>query len=77
MTEQNQHNVKDQSNNKRSKAASITLRILKALIIPFLICVLFLTGLILGYHNLGGGSVSSVFHWGTWQHMIDLVFSGS
>lgn len=56
--------------------AAITLRVLKALIIPLLCLAALFIGLAVGYVYLGGRPVDDIWQWTTWKHVFDLVFSG-
>jgi hypothetical protein len=55
----------------------ILLWILIKSIVPILCVVALLGGLYYGYVVFGHGSPDDVWQWSTWQHMYDLVFSGT
>ncbi|MEC0243191.1 DNA-directed RNA polymerase subunit beta [Paenibacillus dokdonensis] len=43
--------------------------------IPLFLVLALLGGMIVGYVVIGKQSLSEVFEWKTWQHVIDLVFA--
>ncbi|GMK49149.1 DNA-directed RNA polymerase subunit beta [Paenibacillus glycanilyticus] len=60
---------------QRSTGARITFWILRKSIVPVIMVIMLITGLYVGYAVVGKQPGSDVFHWETWQHMYDLVFS--
>lgn len=61
----------------RSRAARVTLWLLRKSIVPLIMVIMLVAGLYAGYTIVGKGEASDVFHWSTWKHMYDLVFSDS
>jgi hypothetical protein len=55
----------------------LTIRVLRATIIPILCVAALLAGLFIGYVRLGGGNMAEVFDYHTWKHLYDLVFADS
>ncbi|WP_339325247.1 DNA-directed RNA polymerase subunit beta [Paenibacillus sp. FSL W8-0194] len=43
--------------------------------IPLFLLLALVGGMIVGYVVIGKQSLSDVFKWETWQHVIDLVFA--
>ncbi|WP_425313222.1 DNA-directed RNA polymerase subunit beta [Paenibacillus mangrovi] len=50
-------------------------RIVIRWMIPLFLLLALAGGLIVGYVVVGKQSLSEVFEWKTWQHVIDLVFA--
>ncbi|GIO33186.1 MULTISPECIES: DNA-directed RNA polymerase subunit beta [Paenibacillus] len=50
-------------------------RIVIRWMIPLFLLLALIGGLIFGYVVIGKQSLSDVFEWKTWQHVIDLVFA--
>ncbi|GIO67555.1 DNA-directed RNA polymerase subunit beta [Paenibacillus sp. FSL M7-1455] len=50
-------------------------RIVIRWMIPLFLLLALVGGLIVGYVVIGKQSLSDVFKWETWQHVIDLVFA--
>lgn len=59
----------------RPKWLRVTLRILKALVIPAIFVIVIIAGLWVGYTKLGKQPSSEIFHLETWKHLFDLVFA--
>ncbi|PYI51155.1 DNA-directed RNA polymerase subunit beta [Paenibacillus flagellatus] len=69
-------NVRESPKGKlRPRWAKIVLRVLRALLIPFLCLVALIVGLWIGYSYIGGRSAADVWQWSTWKHLFDLVFA--
>ncbi|MGO4110648.1 DNA-directed RNA polymerase subunit beta [Paenibacillus sp. YAF4_2] len=76
LAEENSKTSSDNSEKQqRSKGTRITLWILRKSIVPVIMVIMLITGLYVGYVVVGKQPGSEVFHWSTWQHMYDLVFS--
>ncbi|GLX70157.1 DNA-directed RNA polymerase subunit beta [Paenibacillus glycanilyticus] len=66
---------KSENKEQRSKGARIALWILRKSLVPVIMVIMLLAGLYIGYAVIGKQPGGEVFHWSTWQHMYDLVFS--
>lgn len=62
---------------ERSPAVRTLLWILRKSIVPLIMVVMLAAGLYVGYTVVGNGASGDVYHWSTWKHLYDLVFSDS
>jgi len=62
-------------NQKPVRRKTARWRIVIRWMIPLFLVLALLGGMIVGYVVIGKQSLSEVFEWKTWQHVIDLVFA--
>lgn len=67
--------VNDPDNQKPARRKTARWRIVIRWMIPLFLVLALVGGLIAGYVVVGKQSLSDVFEWKTWQHVIDLVFA--
>ncbi|WP_173275169.1 DNA-directed RNA polymerase subunit beta [Paenibacillus sp. NEAU-GSW1] len=65
----------EESHKQRPLGVRIMFWLLRKSIVPFIMLIMLVAGLYVGYTVLGKQPGDEVFKWSTWQHMYDLVFS--
>jgi uncharacterized membrane protein (DUF373 family) len=62
---------------KTAKIKTARWRIVLRFMIPVFLLIALIGGMIVGYVIFGKRSIDEVFHWETWKHVFDLVFTPS